>query len=222
MGFNFQNWNRSFFFFCEELDSQFDSWFIYLGVELEPELEPERGVCHAVAIAIYIKKYLKAEEELWKLVYFTIQKYNLQEILQKKPKSFKIYYNSMTNLKLLTQAKISSFQNPHIKIGLLLGGKDPLKLILLLKYIQLQDPTYTLLELVSLVKVFRLVGSERTFLGIYSVNTVGRCTTSYLSGRASVFVMPCFEVLCVKEGTFMYVKGRHFAEAIHSWIIRGC
>jgi hypothetical protein len=29
-------------------------------------------------LAIYIKKYLKAKVELWKLKYFTIQKYNLQ------------------------------------------------------------------------------------------------------------------------------------------------
>jgi hypothetical protein len=41
-------------------------------------------------LAIYIKKYLKAKEELWKLEYFTLQKYNLQKILLKKPKSFKI------------------------------------------------------------------------------------------------------------------------------------
>jgi hypothetical protein len=46
------------------------------------------SLCH---FAIYIKKYLKAkEEELWKLKYFTMQKYNLSKILQKKPKSFKI------------------------------------------------------------------------------------------------------------------------------------
>jgi hypothetical protein len=30
-------------------------------------------------LAIYIKKYLKAKEELWKLKYFTMQKYNLQQ-----------------------------------------------------------------------------------------------------------------------------------------------
>jgi hypothetical protein len=30
-------------------------------------------------LAIYIKEYLKAKEELWKLKYFTIQKYNLQK-----------------------------------------------------------------------------------------------------------------------------------------------
>jgi len=41
-------------------------------------------------LAIYIKKYLKAKEELWKLKYFTLQKYNFQKILQKKQKSFKI------------------------------------------------------------------------------------------------------------------------------------
>jgi hypothetical protein len=29
-------------------------------------------------LAIYIKKYLKAKEELWKLKYFTMQIYNLQ------------------------------------------------------------------------------------------------------------------------------------------------
>jgi hypothetical protein len=28
-------------------------------------------------LAIYIKKYLKAKEELWKLKYFTMEKYNL-------------------------------------------------------------------------------------------------------------------------------------------------
>jgi hypothetical protein len=32
-------------------------------------------------LVIYMKKYLKAKEELWKLKYFTMQKYNLQKIL---------------------------------------------------------------------------------------------------------------------------------------------
>jgi hypothetical protein len=30
-------------------------------------------------VATYIKKYLKAKEEIWKLKYFTMQKYNLQK-----------------------------------------------------------------------------------------------------------------------------------------------
>jgi hypothetical protein len=37
-----------------------------------------RGVSHC-GLAIYIVKYVKAKEELLKLKYFTIQKYNLQK-----------------------------------------------------------------------------------------------------------------------------------------------
>jgi hypothetical protein len=36
----------------------------------------QTGVSH-YGIAIYIKKYLKAKQELWKLKYFTMPKYNL-------------------------------------------------------------------------------------------------------------------------------------------------
>jgi hypothetical protein len=39
-----------------------------------------RGVSHC-GLAIYIKEYLKAKEELWKLKYFNIKKYNLKKIL---------------------------------------------------------------------------------------------------------------------------------------------
>jgi hypothetical protein len=38
----------------------------------------------AQATLVYIKKYLKPKEELWKLKYFTMQKYNIQKILWKK------------------------------------------------------------------------------------------------------------------------------------------
>jgi len=49
-------------------------------------------VTHIVALPFtLIKKYLKAKEELRKLKYFTMQKYNLQKILLRKPKSFKIF-----------------------------------------------------------------------------------------------------------------------------------
>jgi hypothetical protein len=42
-------------------------------------------------LAIYMKKYLREKEEIWKLKYFTMQKYNLQKKSSKrKPKSFKI------------------------------------------------------------------------------------------------------------------------------------
>jgi len=46
-----------------------------------------RGVLHC-GLAIYIKKYLKAKEELWKLKYFTMQKYiNLQKNPLKETKT---------------------------------------------------------------------------------------------------------------------------------------
>jgi len=44
-----------------------------------------RGVAHC-GLAIYIKKYLKAKEELRKLKYFTMQKYNLKKNPLKKTK----------------------------------------------------------------------------------------------------------------------------------------
>jgi hypothetical protein len=37
-------------------------------------------------LAIYIKKYLRAKEKLWKLKYFTMQKYNLQKSPLKETK----------------------------------------------------------------------------------------------------------------------------------------
>jgi hypothetical protein len=36
------------------------------------------SICHC-GLAIYMKEYLKANEELWKFQYFTMQKYNLQK-----------------------------------------------------------------------------------------------------------------------------------------------
>jgi len=39
----------------------------------------QKGVCQHCGLAIYFKKYLMANEELWKLKYFTMQKYNLQK-----------------------------------------------------------------------------------------------------------------------------------------------
>jgi len=43
--------------------------------------------------------------------------------------------------------------------------------------------SFTLGELVSLVKLFRLFRLERIFFGVQSVDTVGRCTTSYWQGQ---------------------------------------
>jgi hypothetical protein len=48
-------------------------------------------------LAIYIKKYLKAKEELWKLKYFTMPKYNLFKKSYKRNQNPSRYYNSITN-----------------------------------------------------------------------------------------------------------------------------
>jgi hypothetical protein len=44
-------------------------------------LKITRDVSQCVALPFTLKRYLKAKEELWKLKYFTMQKYNLQKIL---------------------------------------------------------------------------------------------------------------------------------------------
>jgi hypothetical protein len=41
----------------------------------------KQRVCHTVALPFTVKKYHKAKEELWKLKYFTMQKYNVQKIV---------------------------------------------------------------------------------------------------------------------------------------------
>ncbi len=65
---------------------------------------------HYGLLAIYIKMYLKAKKELRKLKYFTMQKYNVQKSSKKKPKSFKVLYNSMTNLKFQHKPEYLIFQ----------------------------------------------------------------------------------------------------------------
>jgi hypothetical protein len=53
-------------------------------------------------------------------------------------------------------------------------------LIQLLEKFYLIETGFTFGELVFLVKVFRLFRLRRIFFGVESVNTVSRCTTSYL------------------------------------------
>ncbi len=102
-----------------------------------------KGVCHTVALPIYIKKYLKAKEELWKLKYFTMQKYDLQNNPLKQNQKPSRCSNSITNLKFqhnLAKIYQSSFKNPHIKIDLLfiyylVWAKNPLSYYTLYKWI---------------------------------------------------------------------------------------
>jgi hypothetical protein len=56
-------------------------------------------------LAIYIKEYLKAKEKLWKLKYFTMQKYNLKKNPLKRNQNPSRYYNSITSLKFQHKPK---------------------------------------------------------------------------------------------------------------------
>jgi hypothetical protein len=55
-----------------------------------------------------------------------MQKYNLQKKSFKRNQNSSRYYNSITNLKFLTQAKISSFKKPPITWDPLPRGQNPL------------------------------------------------------------------------------------------------
>ncbi len=69
-----------------------------------------KGWCVTLSpLPFYIKKYLKAkEEELWKLKYFTMQKYNLKKKSsnRRNQNPSRYYYNSIiTNLKFQHKPK---------------------------------------------------------------------------------------------------------------------
>jgi hypothetical protein len=58
-----------------------------------------------VALPFTWKSNLKAKEEIWKLKYFIMQKYNLSKILFKKNQNPSRYYNFITNLKFQHKPK---------------------------------------------------------------------------------------------------------------------
>jgi len=67
-------------------------------------------VYDTVALPFALKKYLKAKEELWKLKYFTMQKYNLPQKSSKTNQNPSRYYNSIiTNLKFQHKPKYHLF-----------------------------------------------------------------------------------------------------------------
>jgi hypothetical protein len=63
-----------------------------------------RGVSHC-GLAIFVKEYLKAKEELRKLKYFTMQKYNVQKNPLKETKILQDIITLITNLKLQHKPK---------------------------------------------------------------------------------------------------------------------
>jgi hypothetical protein len=74
--------------------------------------------CHLTSESI------KAKEELWKLKYFTTQKYIIFKKSSKTYQNPSRCYNSIANLNFPTQVKISSLRNPHIKIDITEGPKS--------------------------------------------------------------------------------------------------
>jgi len=87
-----------------------------------------KGVCHTVALPFTLKSiFLKAKEDLlWKLKFFTIQKYNLLPKKSSKKRNqnpSRYYYNSITNnLKFQHKPKIYIIfqKSSYNKIDLLL------------------------------------------------------------------------------------------------------
>jgi hypothetical protein len=67
--------------------------------------KPKQGVCHTVALPFTLKNILRQKEELWKLKYFTMQKYNLQKKSSQRNQDPSTYYNSRTNLKFQHKPK---------------------------------------------------------------------------------------------------------------------
>jgi hypothetical protein len=67
-----------------------------------------------MALPFTLKSIFKAKEELWKLKYSTMQKYNLRKNPLKETKILpRYYYNSITNLKFQHKPK---YQNLDIYI----------------------------------------------------------------------------------------------------------
>jgi hypothetical protein len=72
------------------------------------------------ALAIYMKKVSEGKQRIMETQIFQYAKiWSSKNLLKRNQNPSRYYYNSVTNLKFPTQAKIPSFKNPHIKIDLL-------------------------------------------------------------------------------------------------------
>jgi hypothetical protein len=84
------------------------------------------GVWHC-GLVIYIKNYLKANEELWRLKYFTVQKYNLQNNPLKENQNPSRYYLTLELISSFNTSQDIIFQKSSCtKIDLLSRGQNPL------------------------------------------------------------------------------------------------
>jgi hypothetical protein len=74
---------------------------------------------HCRLALFYIRIYLKAKRRVTKNSNISpCKKYDLQKNPRKETKILRDNYNSLNSSQASTQAKISSFKNPHIKIEL--------------------------------------------------------------------------------------------------------
>jgi len=89
--------------------------------------KPEQGVCHTVALPFTLKSILRQKKNYGNSN-ISPCKNRIFKKSSKRNQNPSKYHNSITNLKFSTQAKISSFKNPHIKRDLLLlpRGQNPL------------------------------------------------------------------------------------------------
>jgi hypothetical protein len=73
------------YYFCPELialpKNTLPNVLSLVNTEKKEKKQKKQAVCHIVALPFTLKRILMQKEELWKLKYFTMQKYNLQKIL---------------------------------------------------------------------------------------------------------------------------------------------
>jgi hypothetical protein len=89
----------------------------------------KQGVCHIVTLPFTLKHILRQKEEYLKISNISPCKNIIFKKSSKRNQNPPRYYNSISQVS--TQAKISCFKNPHIKIDLLLLPKGPKSLKLL-------------------------------------------------------------------------------------------
>jgi hypothetical protein len=74
----------------------------------------KQGVCHTVALPFMFKSILRQKKNNENSIISPCKNIIFKKSSKTNQNPWR-YYNSITNLKFQTQAKISSFQNPHIK-----------------------------------------------------------------------------------------------------------
>ncbi len=101
-----------------------------------------KGVCHTMILPFTLKSIVRQKKNYGNPNISTCK----NTIFKKSSKRNQnpSNYNSINWSQVSTQAKISSFKNPHIKIDLLPRGQNPVSLLYLSQYPCLQQQTFPL------------------------------------------------------------------------------